>query len=152
MLLVKLFILHQNQWKVCFHVIFLKRATNIVDLLRFLYCSTVYKTPVAGLRWPGGFREVNAPRFLDNGQSILVRFSALRTGRIYPQEIFLVLISRHIIRTAIYLLLNNWKFLISLKHTTEDCKTNIVILWFSKLWLREAYYMFVGEPNTITWA
>jgi len=49
----------------------------------------------------------------------------------HPFAAFLVL--QHILYTAIYLLLNNWKFLISLKHTTEEYKTKILILWSSKL-------------------
>ena len=42
---------------------------------------------------PSGFQVIEALRFQDNWHMKVVRLSALRTGRLYPQEIFLVLIS-----------------------------------------------------------
>jgi hypothetical protein len=40
-----------------------------------------------------GFQKVEAPEFLDNRHMKVVRLSALRTGRLYLQEGFLVLAS-----------------------------------------------------------
>ena len=49
--------------------------------------------PIAGLGRPWGFQEVEAPRFQDTRHMKVVRLSALHTDCLYPQEIFLILIS-----------------------------------------------------------
>jgi hypothetical protein len=49
--------------------------------------------PVQDYYRPWEFQVVKAPRFWDDWYMVVVRLSALRSGHLYPQEIFLVLIS-----------------------------------------------------------
>jgi len=59
-----------------------KKNTTLVSRLSKI-------SPVTGLEWPSGLRF---PDFMTMAQDS-GRLSALRTGRLYPQEMLLVLIS-----------------------------------------------------------
>ena len=76
----------QHRHLPCWGPSLVTRCVNVLD------CNSK-SNPIAGLDRPWGFQEVQAPRFQDNWHMKVVRLSALRTGRLYPQKIYLVLIS-----------------------------------------------------------
>jgi len=76
-------ILHHHFFLICTVVLFKK--PNIFGLKTKKVKQSLYR--------PGGFQEVEAPGFKESQHIMMVRLSALCAGRLYPQEIFVVLIS-----------------------------------------------------------
>jgi hypothetical protein len=62
---------------------------SVVDELMSIEVEKKGNRPITGLYRPWGFQEFEAPGFLDNRHMKVVRLSAMCTGRIYSQQIFL---------------------------------------------------------------
>jgi len=67
-------------------------VSELIAIFPLTECWYSTINPITDLGRPWGFQEFETPRFRDSRHMKVVRLSPLRTGRLYPQEIFRVLI------------------------------------------------------------
>jgi len=88
---IRILLKHKQIWYIV--SLFWTFPTRYIFVISFFFLGKGKAVPWQEMDRPWGFQEDGAPRFKDNQHMMIVRLSALLTGRLYPQEIFQILIS-----------------------------------------------------------